>query len=144
MSTIAGRLIGEHRECDDLFARAEEAAATRDPTTTTAALGRFVADMERHLRREEEVLFPEFEARTGHTQGPTEVMRNEHRQMRRLFADMSVSLQALDFDRLLGQCETLLMLMQQHNVKEEQILYPMADRVLADEVDDLDRRFEQI
>jgi len=30
-----------------------------------------------------------------------------------------------------GSAETLLITMQQHNYKEEQILYPIADRILA-------------
>jgi len=30
-----------------------------------------------------------------------------------------------------GIAETLLITMQQHNYKEEQILYPIADRILA-------------
>ncbi len=38
-----------------------------------------------------------------------------------------------DTGRYLGFSETLLIMMQQHNLKEESILYPMADSVLADD-----------
>ncbi len=44
---------------------------------------------------------------------------------------MRQSLVAEDSNEYLGQGETLLILMQQHNMKEERILYPMADEVLA-------------
>ena len=39
-----------------------------------------------------------------------------------------------DVDDYLGFSETLLIIMQQHNVKEEQVLYPMADQVLGSEI----------
>jgi hemerythrin-like domain-containing protein len=87
--------------------------------------------MRRHFSREEEVLFPAFEAATGMTSGPTAVMRMEHRQIEQLMASLQEALDRRDRDEYLGVSETLLMLMQQHNAKEENILYPMADRSLA-------------
>ncbi|TRZ68118.1 MAG: hemerythrin domain-containing protein, partial [Rhodocyclaceae bacterium] len=36
--------------------------------------------------------------------------------------------------------ETLLILMQQHNMKEENILYPMCDQALAAQVEQLSER----
>ena len=40
-------------------------------------------------------------------------------------------LEKQDKDGFLGDAETLLILMQQHNMKEEQIVYPMAERLLS-------------
>ncbi|EDN71674.1 hypothetical protein BGS_0869 [Beggiatoa sp. SS] len=51
--------------------------------------------------------------------------------MRQVFADMQNSLTQRDGEQYLGLSETLLMLMQQHNAKEEQILYPMSDQMLG-------------
>ena len=59
--------------------------------------------------------------------GPTAVMRHEHAQMRRVLEAMAQALAAADPQGLLDQGDTLLMLIQQHNLKEEHILYPMAD-----------------
>jgi hemerythrin-like domain-containing protein len=87
--------------------------------------------MARHLAMEEDVLFPAFEKRTGMREGPTEVMRMEHAQMRDLLEEMARAVTAGDQDRYLGLSETLNMLMQQHNLKEENMLYPMSDRVLG-------------
>jgi hemerythrin-like domain-containing protein len=56
----------------------------------------------------------------------------EHDQMRELFDQMNAALAAHDGNTFAGLAETLLILMQQHNVKEEQILYPMSDRALGD------------
>jgi hemerythrin-like domain-containing protein len=100
--------------------------------------------MVRHLAMEEEVLFPAFEARTGMRSGPTEVMRMEHAQMRDLLRDMADAVAAGNQGRFLGLSETLNMLMQQHNLKEENMLYPMSDQVLAGERDDLVRAMEAV
>lgn len=78
-------------------------------------------------------MFPAFEAATGMTQGPTQVMRMEHRQMRGLMAQMQQAWAERDGEAFAGAAETLLILMQQHNMKEENILYPMCDQhVMAD------------
>jgi hypothetical protein len=37
----------------------------------------------------------------------------------------------------MGNAETLLIMMQQHNVKEENVLYPMCDQHLADQLENL-------
>ena len=87
--------------------------------------------LETHFASEEELLFPAFEAATGMTSGPTEVMRGEHRQMRDLLAQMQAAVTSRDSDAFGGAAETLLILMQQHNMKEENILYPMCDNALG-------------
>ena len=66
------------------------------------------------------------------TQGPTAVMRMEHEQMRSLLSQLTEAVSRQDGPRFLGLSETLMVLMQQHNMKEEQMLYPMCDRALAD------------
>jgi iron-sulfur cluster repair protein YtfE (RIC family) len=39
-------------------------------------------------------------------------------------------LQSQDAEAYLGHSETLLLLMRQHNMKEEQVLYPMCEQHL--------------
>ena len=135
MSTIVEFLANDHRTCDDLFASAEEAAGKGNWASACGLFDRFRAAMAHHLAMEEEVLFPAFEARTGSGMGPTEVMRMEHAQMRGLMQEMATAAEAGDLARYLGASETLNMLMQQHNLKEENMLYPMSDRVLGSERD---------
>jgi iron-sulfur cluster repair protein YtfE (RIC family) len=130
MSTFSKYLGDDHARCDELFAVAEQAADAHDNHAADAH-ARFVEAMEHHLRLEEEILFPAFEAATGSSMGPTAVMRHEHVQMRELFELMGEALAEGRFEDYLGAAETLLILMQQHNAKEEQMLYPMTDRMLA-------------
>ena len=132
MNSFTEYLGDDHHRCDELFAAAEQAVAQQGPQALDAH-GAFITAMERHFGIEEELLFPAFEAASGSSMGPTAVMRHEHEQMRQLFADMDAALQASQADDYLGARETLLILMQQHNAKEEQMLYPMTEHVLASE-----------
>lgn len=132
MTSILDYMTQIHRACDDRFAQAEEAISSADWSTAGSGWDSFTADLEHHLRQEEELLFPAFEARTGNTSGPTAVMKVEHQQMRDLLQQVGQAISDQDSDTALDLTETLMVLMQQHNMKEEQILYPMSDQVLED------------
>jgi iron-sulfur cluster repair protein YtfE (RIC family) len=120
-----------HKHCDDLFAAAEAAAHKGHWVDCKVAFQRFRHEMNAHFATEEDVLFPAFERASGMTGGPTQMMRFEHAQMRDLLAALATSVVAADANGFCGTAETLLIMMQQHNMKEESILYPMCDRVLA-------------
>lgn len=130
---IKNFMAQDHRDCDLLFASAENAVAKNDWEAATQAFDGFFNAMERHLGVEEDDLFPAFEKATGIVTGPTEMMRMEHDQMRVLFAEMKDALQNRQSDEYLGISDTLLILMQQHNMKEEQILYNIMDQRLTEE-----------
>ncbi|MER2562296.1 MAG: hemerythrin domain-containing protein [Myxococcaceae bacterium] len=132
MSTITALYEAHHRSCDEAFADAENAAAEGKWEQAARTTARFVALVELHLRSEEETLFPAFEDKTGMRTGPTAMMRLEHGQMRSLLGSLSAAVAARSGDDFAGAAETLLVLMQQHNLKEENILYPMCDRALDD------------
>jgi len=134
----------DHRRCDLIFASAEESVSKGDWSSAESNNRRFLEAMEHHFRMEEEMLFPRFEEVSGHATGPTEMMRHEHRQMRQLFEQMNQAVSAQSADDYLGASETLLILMQQHNAKEEQMLYPMSDQVLAGEQDELINKLEAV
>lgn len=123
----------DHRACDAAWATVEEAAGADDALAAAAAFARFDHAVRRHLDMEEHVLFPAFEATSGMRGGPTQVMRAEHDQMRGLLDQMARSLGDQDLGALLDHGDTLLMLVQQHNVKEEGMLYPMMELHLRGE-----------
>ena len=137
MPRITDVMSTDHHRCDEIFAKAEEAISKGDWEQGAAAFQEFNDAMERHFTMEEGVLFPTFEQRTGMTAGPTQVMRMEHMQMRQLFSDMADAVTEKNQDKYLGLSETLLMVMQQHNTKEEQILYTMADQTLRGDADEV-------
>lgn len=120
-----------HKHCDDLFVAAEAAAAASNWPQCQVLLGRLGDAIEDHFRTEEALLFPAFEAATGMAGGPTQMMRSEHARMRELLGQMRSAQTAQEGEAFAGAAETLLVFMQQHNLKEENILYPMCDRSLA-------------
>lgn len=140
MLSITQTLTHKHRECDDFFVGAENAVAKNDWDEALHLFGQFHTTLEQHLQHEEQVLFPAFEQRSGISMGPTQMMRMEHVPMRELLQAMQASLAERNRQRYLGQSETLLTLMQQHNVKEENVLYPMTDRVLQGEQESILQR----
>jgi hemerythrin-like domain-containing protein len=121
----------DHAACDALWSKLESAADAGHNSQATELWTKFEQAMRRHFAMEEEVLFPEFERATGMTHGPTQVMRMEHAQMRSVLDQLSIEAQRGNLRGLLDHGDTLLMLIQQHNLKEEGVLYPMAEQHLA-------------
>ena len=131
MSTISQVMHSDHQRCDELFATAEETVNDGDWAQASGAFKAFRDATLHHFSMEEKALFPAFESATGNTMGPTQMMRYEHEQMRALMQQMEEGLGAEEAEQYLGASETLLMMMQQHNLKEEQILYPMTEQALG-------------
>ncbi len=134
MKTIKEYLTNDHRRCDEIFASMEDAAnnSLKDAKSITQE---FVEASEHHFQMEERVMFAEFEQKTGMTEGPTAMMRQEHTQMRALMKQLMDSLESGDKDKFFGLSETLMILLQQHNMKEEQMLYTMAQQHLSADSD---------
>ena len=134
MNTISSFLTSDHRACDNEFANLENAIASQDWEESKTQLEKFSADLLHHFDMEEKVMFPVFEEVTGMSQGPTMVMRMEHSQMRNILDDLKTDIEKKDKNHFFGVSESLMMLMQQHNMKEEQMLYAMADMHLGSRV----------
>lgn len=127
-NSLAAALEREHREID-----AGIEGFVADPASSRAhLLAGAIAALRRHIYLEEEVLFP---ALRGHgdsgLMAPIFVMLREHAQ---LWATLEELERALAADGaapgVLHLCRQLLVQLQHHNLKEERILYPEADRIL--------------
>ncbi|QEP41912.1 hemerythrin domain-containing protein [Ectothiorhodospiraceae bacterium BW-2] len=126
--TIFQQLSTQHQRCDSELSATEVAITKQQWSEASAAWSRFMAETERHFQLEELQLFPKLEAQIGSPMGPTAVMRHEHQQLRELLTEVTTLIAAQAREAALGEIETVLVLLQQHNGKEESILYPMADR----------------
>jgi iron-sulfur cluster repair protein YtfE (RIC family) len=129
--SLAAALEREHQDIDDeieVFA-AGLAAGTID----AGPLRRASAALRRHIYLEEEFLFPPL--REAGLVAPVFVMLREHGELWRILDAIDTEL-ALDPDTAALQklCRELVVQLQHHNPKEEQILYPQADQVLHGEV----------
>ena len=129
---LAGFFAQDHADCDARWIDVEELLDTADTDTARGPWKAFEAGMRRHFAMEEDVLFPAFDARSGMGGGgPTAMMRMEHQQMRGLLDQIGEAMDAGNAQDAMDIGDTLLMLTQQHNVKEEGMLYPMAENMLA-------------
>ncbi|HVW03785.1 MAG TPA: hemerythrin domain-containing protein [Vicinamibacterales bacterium] len=128
--TISSRYAVDHDDIDRLLEEFR-ASKTGDRPAVLAMYRAFKTRLERHIGWEDDILFPLFERLTGLTDnGPTVVMRTEHRQIRALLDSIDAALQenetSVDADE-----STLLEVLAAHNVKEEHILYPMIDKQIS-------------
>jgi len=143
-SGLAAFFEQDHRDCDARWADVEELLATEDIEAARPAWLKFSAGMQRHITMEEEVLFPAFETASGMPEaGPTAALRTEHRQMQDLLGQISNAIESGDSEQALDAGDTLLMLIQQHNAREESELYPVAESLLAGRWAELAARLDQ-
>lgn len=129
-----GDLMGfDHDRLDVLLAEVGAAAAESAWSRAGEIFATFRVGLARHIRAEEEVLFPAFDriAGTPPDAGPAAVMRSEHRDIERIMNRVAGALGE-------GQpppLEDLVAVLAAHNRKEEHVLYPMVD----DRLDDMAR-----
>lgn len=143
MENLADFMTADHKACDDLFVQAEKAAHASLWPEADSAFNTFRTSMAHHFRMEETQLFPALLA-AGGPGGPVQMMLMEHKQMNSLLDNMSKALNNKDAKGYSGLSETLLIVMQQHNLKEEQILYPVAERFLANDWPALHSRMQAV
>ena len=124
----------EHRACDERFVVAEKSVIDGDFEEAEKEFLLFANETLTHFKKEEESLFPIFEEISGSTEGPTQMMRYEHEQVRGLIGNMAGAIEKKDSDAYLSMAESMMILLQQHNMKEEQMLYAMCDRVIPVEL----------
>jgi len=132
VTVIHGYMHDDHRSCDELFVAVESAVVDQDWDRARSTWRRFSGALLRHFVMEEDVLFPKLEEATGMSGGPTDVMRMDHAQLRAMLPTLEAALLDGNADDFLGNSQAMMVLMQQHNMKEEQVLYPMADQALTD------------
>lgn len=131
MDTIGSYLAHDHTRCDALLGPAR--AAVRDGHWAQAgrALAEYSHALERHLLIEERIVFPAYERVLGREIAPTAASRADHLRIRAQAQRLSNALHACDAGAFLDHADTLEALLGQHGEKEEAVLYPMIERVLA-------------
>jgi uncharacterized protein (DUF2249 family)/hemerythrin-like domain-containing protein len=121
----------DHRRLDAILRHAAILAHAGSFVDALARFAEFRCGLERHIEMEEQILFPSFEEETGITGGPTVVMHLEHLEIRRLMNAIGASLRAEDLAGLLDAIREFTTLLEEHNAKEEDVLYPTVDRALG-------------
>lgn len=134
--SITRYLSWDHDRLDGLLSEATQRVEQGHMAQARNIFVAFDEGLRRHIRLEEEVLFPLFEAKTGMRSGPTMVMRTEHRVIEAELNRMRHGLESGDASEYASGLSSLHGVLGTHNAKEEQVLYPITDDLL----DVLERR----
>ena len=139
-------LTEDHHRLEALQNDAFAARTSGDFAAARQIWADFVDGLDRHIRIEEDVLFPLFEERSGMgaETGPTAVMREEHGEIRSLLASITQVIGDAngDAERLR---RSLAYVLEEHHHKEEEVLYPATDSWLSPrESEDLAVRFQAL
>lgn len=137
----------DHRRLDTILAAAKQSLHAGDIARGFERFAEFREGLERHIAAEEEVAFPAFEALAGASAcGPTNVMRAEHREIRRLMAEIASDLERGGEGRHTTPLAALTARIYAHNGKEERILYPAMDQTVRDAgaLEELVRRISSV
>lgn len=128
-TTITQYYADDHDRLDGLFQQFQEYKLS-DQAKARHFFEQFRSGLDRHIRWEEEILFPLFEDKNNmHGVGPTAVMRAEHIQIRDLLKIIGQRLS--EGSSKTDQEEAFLQgHLGIHNMKEEKILYPAIDRLI--------------
>lgn len=109
----------------------------------------FKESLDPHSEREEGVLFPMLGAYIGTTSGPIAVMEYEHDQAKSKIAEFlekaASNLSEEEKLELAGLIKDAYIILTDHFAKEENVLFPMAERMLTiEEKDELYRKIQEI
>lgn len=134
MQTICEYLARDHKCCDDLFLKVETGIAQHDWVQAESDFQEFCHAWLGHIDSEESIVFPALEKVTVNAAIPIAMLRLEHERMRGLVARLADAVRRHDPADFLLHAETLTILAQQHGLKEEEMLYPLLDRILSGNV----------
>lgn len=129
-NTLTSYFEADHERLDSLF-QSYRRMRSKDAAEAKPYFREFFKGLKRHIVWEEDVLFPFLEKGTGVTAGPTEVMRQEHREIGALLRRIHDKVR--QGDTLDNEDEdTLIDILTAHNQKEEDLLYPAIDQILKE------------
>jgi uncharacterized protein (DUF2249 family) len=131
--TITDFFQTDHRRLDAIYESFREALKEERWEEASRSFREFSLGLKRHIRIEEEILFPAFERKTGmKDSGPTFVMRMEHVEIKELLDKVLHAADGKDVKRASDDSCSLTNILAEHNMKEEHILYPESDSSLSD------------
>jgi uncharacterized protein (DUF2249 family)/hemerythrin superfamily protein len=142
---ISEALASDHERLENLEARAFAALHRGDINEGGRLLASFVRGLKRHIRFEEERLFPAIEARTDTARGtgPIQVMREDHRE---ILIALENLLRSVGCPDLAGDLhDELKPLLLAHHAQEENVFHPALEGLFsAAESDALVAQFQEL
>ena len=135
-------LLKLHEDLDELFLLHQEALFALDVHLALERLLEFERQILSHMRDEEELLLPVYERAGRIPGGPVEFFTGEHKKMLEFLSRFKETLLRLtsqpanlkrEVIKLFDQEATFKNLVEHHDQRERNILYPTLDRVTSEE-----------
>lgn len=155
LSSGLARLKEEHgplrQQMEAFLAQAEKTSSPEDLALLRQQVAAFQRELDPHSEREEQVLFPMMASHIGRETGPIAVMEYEHEQAKGRITRFLQETQKLEkateeqVRQLTEEVNEAYHILSDHFLKEENVLFPMAENVLSEEEkEELARRIQEI
>ena len=138
--------LGKLNELEDAVISLEDKGLNSEDISSVRSAVSFInTEIRQHNQCEEDVLFPELDKHIPQ-QGPTSVMRSEHRELWSKLDELEANIKAIEsagdksdnsvLENLLETARDLISLLRNHIAKENNVLYPLALNILSqDQID---------
>lgn len=131
----------DHKHFESVVYKCRTACDAADWETAVGLLEQLASEYKSHIRMEEGVLFPAYEALPGVSTNPTASLKQDHNQIFRLFSHITQELKDGAYDNSAQNLSLLFRTLIRHHEKEEELFLPMASELLASKKGELLRRF---
>jgi hemerythrin superfamily protein len=123
----------DHRKVKNLFARYESAG---DFSTKHLIAEQVFTELELHAQLEEHVFYPAYEAMTG--KHGTQLVADSRLELEHV-SELMIELQGIDLDEAEFEVKfhELMGIVREHVAEEENAMFPEAQVILADQLEDL-------
>jgi regulator of cell morphogenesis and NO signaling len=126
-------LAWDHDGQEDALLAARDAADEGRPADAAGHFDGYRRRLLRHMRLEEEILFPLVESLVPRVARDVVEMRLEHGHVQRHLAQAAAAVEAGDLAGFRAAFEALGLILMAHEAREERIVYPILDRSLSPE-----------
>ena len=120
----------DHQNFEEMAYKCRTTCDDGDRTSVMRLFEKLTSNYESHVRIEEEVLFPAYEALSGVSIEPTTSLKADHIQIFRLIRHISQQLDHSAHANLGEDFSLLYQTLRRHHEKEEEIFLPMASEAL--------------
>lgn len=124
--------VHDHSQYEETLSLCHEAIKREDWDEAGSLFEELVRELESHIHREEEVVFPVYKAMVKISHDPIMALHTEHERIISILKDMQQVFRNHDLQHVRESIDLLKDLIRKHHEKEEDIFLPMAGYVLKD------------
>ena len=134
----------DHRDIESAVYRCRTACDIADWSLVHEVFAEMTSNYRNHIRIEEDVLFPAYQAHPEASSEPTASLEADHEQIVHLMDHIAQRLAEKDYESLAENFSLLYRILRNHHEKEEEIFLPMASGALYSSKDAILARMQSM